>query len=103
MSKKDVRIYLDADYCDYLKQVADEQDSSLNQLIVSLVRKKYPMPRKPKEEQPTIDRAEVQKRLDEITRILDNAMKSEQAKVSPKSAFMFMINEQKRLRALLDD
>ena len=46
MDKKDIRIYFESDYADYLKQIADEQDVSVNHLIVSLVRKKYRLPEK---------------------------------------------------------
>ena len=103
MSKKDVRVYFDAEYCDYLKQVADEQDVSLNHLIVSLVRKKYPMPRKAKPEQPQIDLDAVKKKLDELTKLIDNAVANPSAKIHPKSAYMYLLDEQKRLKALLGE
>lgn len=105
MSKKDVRVYFDAEYCDYLKQLADEQDVSLNHLIVSLVRKKYPMPRKPKE-QPALDdfnREQLKQRLDELNKLIENAMKNDTAKIQPKSAFMFLLKEQKQLKELLGE
>ena len=107
MSKKDIRVYFDAEYCDYLKQVAEEQDVSVNHLIVSLVRKKYPMPRKQKQDfAPALDnstREELQQRLDDITKLIDNAMANPSAKIQPKSAYGFLMEEQKRLKKLLDD
>ncbi len=104
MSKKDVRIYFDAEYCDYLKQLADEQDVSLNHLIVTLVRKKYPMPRKPKEESSPvgIDRAEIQKLYEEISNRLDAAQNGGQ-KIKPYEFYLYLVEEQKRLKNLLGE
>jgi len=105
MAKKDIRIYFDAEYCDYLKQLADEQDVSVNHLIVSLVRKKYPMPKKPKPETPPtsngIDRAEIQKLYDEITNRLDAAQNGG-PKIKPYEFYTYLVEEQKHLKELLD-
>ena len=103
MSKKDVRVYFDAEYCDYLKQIADEQDVSVNHLIVSLVRKKYPMPRKQKQDSAPvgIDRAEVQKLYEEISNRLDAAQNGG-PKIKPYEFYNYLVEEQKRLKDLLD-
>lgn len=45
-AKKDFRIYCDSEYLEYLKQVATEQEVSLNRLVLDLLEKKYPMPKK---------------------------------------------------------
>ncbi len=103
MSKKDVRIYLDADYCDHLKAVATEKGTSLNSLIVEVVRKKYPMPRKPKADVPSaLDREATQKQLEEITKYLDSAQNGG-PKVKPYELYQYLLEEQKRLRALLGE
>ena len=44
--KKDFRIYCDEEYVEYLKQVASEQGISVNRLVMDLVEKRYPMPKK---------------------------------------------------------
>ena len=104
MSKKDVRVYFDAEYCDYLKQVADEQDVSLNHLIVSLVRKKYPMPRKQKQDSAPvgIDREVVQKLYEEISNRLAAAQNGG-PKIKPYEFYNYLVEEQKRLKALLGE
>ena len=43
MDKKDIRIYMDADFCDHLKSVAKDKGVSVNSLVSELVKKKYPM------------------------------------------------------------
>lgn len=104
MSKKDVRVYFDAEYCDYLKQIADEQDVSLNHLIVSLVRKKYPMPRKQKEVSTPvgIDRTEIKKLYEEITNRLEAAQNGG-PKIKPYEFYTYLVDEQKRLKTLLGE
>lgn len=102
MSKKDIRIYLDADYCDHLKAVATEKGTSVNNLIVELVRKKHPMPKKQKMPQGQFDREAIQKQLDEITKYLDSAQNGG-PKVKPYELYQYLLEEQKRLRALLDE
>jgi len=103
--KKDIRIYLDADYCDHLKAVATENGVSLNQLIVDVVRKKYPMPKKQKPApslQSLIDAEATKRQLEEITKHLERA-KSGGPKVKPVELYQFLVEEQKRLKALLDN
>lgn len=104
MSKKDVRVYFDSDYAEYLKQLADEQDVSVNHLIVTLVRKKYPMPKSKK--QPALDdlsREKLKQRLDDLDKLIENAKSIESAKIQPKSAFMFLLKEQKEIKELLGE
>lgn len=43
MDKKDIRVYLDADFCDHLKSIAKDKGISVNSLVSELVKKKYPM------------------------------------------------------------
>lgn len=103
MSKKDVRIYLDDDYCEYLKTVADEKGISINGLMLELLKKKYPMPKKPKTVLSADEKESAKQRLDEITRMLDNAQTNVSAKINPKSVYLFLLDEQKRLRDLLGE
>ena len=102
MSKKDIRIYLDADYCDHLKAVATEKGTSVNNLIVEVVRKKYPMPKKQKMPQGQFDREAIQRQLDEITKYLESAQNGG-PKVKPYELYQYLLEEQKRLRTLLDE
>ncbi len=104
MSKKDVRVYFDSEYCEYLKQIADEKDVSLNHLIVSLVRKKYPMPRKPKEDftPAGVDRTEIKKLYEEITNRLEAAQNGG-PKIKPYEFYTYLVDEQKRLKTLLGE
>ena len=58
MAKKDFRIYCEEEYIDHLKMVADEKGTSVNQLVLSVLTKKYPMPKKKKDQTstgPTLD------------------------------------------------
>ena len=104
--KKDIRIYLDADYCEHLKTVASENGTSLNQLIVDVVRKKYPMPKKQKPASPPvqglIDIEATKRQLEVITKHLEIAQ-SGGPKVKPYDLYQFLLEEQKRLKALLDN
>ena len=42
--KTDVRLYIEDDYKEYLKLLAEEQNISVNRLIMDVVQKKYPFP-----------------------------------------------------------
>ncbi len=44
--KSDIRLYVDSDYKSYLKLVAEQQEDSLNGLILELLNKKYPFNKK---------------------------------------------------------
>ena len=46
MSKKDFRLYCEEEYIEHLKAIADEKGTSVNQLVLSVLTKKYPMPKK---------------------------------------------------------
>ena len=50
MAKKDFRLYCEEEYIDHLKMVADEKGTSVNQLVLSVLTKKYPMPKKKKDQ-----------------------------------------------------
>ena len=50
MSKKDFRLYCEEEYIDHLKAIADEKGTSVNQLVLSVLTKKYPMPKKKKDQ-----------------------------------------------------
>ena len=53
MAKKDFRLYCEEEYIDHLKMVADEKGTSVNQLVLSVLTKKYPMPKKKKDQTST--------------------------------------------------
>ena len=58
MAKKDFRLYCEEEYIDHLKMVADEKGTSVNQLVLSVLTKKYPMPKRKKDQTstgPTLD------------------------------------------------
>ena len=96
--KKDIRIYLDEEYSDYLKKVAEQEGVSLNRLVVSVIRKKYPMPRKKEQG----DTEALRNQLNEITAYLD-AAQSGGPKVKPYNLYLYLQSEQERLRQLLGE
>ena len=46
--KTDVRLYIEDDYKEYLKLIAEEQNISVNRLIMDVVQKKYPLNKRAK-------------------------------------------------------
>ncbi len=103
MSKKDFRIYCEEEYIDHLKTVADEQDTSLNQLVLSVLTKKYPMPKKKKQPQsPTLDIEATKKHYEEIDKYITEASAGG-AKIKPYHLYLHLIEERDRLKKILDD
>ena len=103
MSKKDFRIYCEEEYIDHLKTIADEQDTSINQLVLSVLTKKYPMPKKKKQPQsPTLDVAATRKHYEEIDKYLNEASTGG-AKIKPYHLYLHLMEERDRLKKILDD
>ena len=105
MSKKDFRIYCDEEYIEHLRTIADAQDTSLNQLVLSVLTKKYPMPKKKKDQTstgPTLDIEATQKHYEEIDKYLTEAATGG-AKIKPYHLYLHLIEERDRLQKILDD
>ena len=73
MSKKDFRIYCDGEYVDHLKTVADENGVSVNQLVLSLLMKKYPMPKKKKLQAQELDLDAIRTQYDALDKFITEA------------------------------
>ena len=103
MSKKDFRIYCDEEYIEHLKTIADAQDTSLNQLVLSVLTKKYPMPKKKKQPQsPILDVEATRKHYEEIDKYLNEAATGG-AKIKPYHLYLHLMEERDRLKKILDD
>ena len=103
MSKKDFRIYCEEEYIEHLKTIADAQDTSINQLVLSVLTKKYPMPKKKKQLQfPTLDIEATRKHYEEIDKYLTEAATGG-AKIKPYHLYLHLIEERDRLKKILDD
>lgn len=103
MSKKDFRIYCEEEYIEHLKTVADAQDTSINQLVLSVLTKKYPMPKKKKQPQsPTLDVEATRKHYEEIDKYLTEAATGG-AKIKPYYLYLHLMEERDRLKKILDD
>ena len=75
MSKKDFRLYCEEEYIDHLKAIADEKGTSVNQLVLSVLTKKYPMPKKKKDQTtgPILDIEATQKHYEALNQYLTEA------------------------------
>ena len=100
MSKKDFRIYCDEEYINHLKTVADEQSTSLNQLVLSTLTKKYPMPKRNKK--PTLDIQATRKHYEEIDKYINEASTGGE-KIKPYHLYLHLIEERDRLKKILDE
>lgn len=103
MSKKDFRIYCEEEYIDHLRTIADAQETSINQLVLSVLTKKYPMPKKKKQSQsPTLDVKSTRKHYEEIDKCLTEATTGG-AKIKPYHLYLHLMEERDRLKKILDD
>ena len=103
MSKKDFRIYCEEEYIEHLRTIADAQDTSINQLVLSVLTKKYPMPKQKKEpESPTLDVEATRKHYEEIDKYLTEAATGG-AKIKPYHLYLHLMEERDGLKKILDD
>ena len=115
--KTDVRLYIEDEYKNYLKLLAEEQGISVNRLIMDLVEKKYPLNKKAKERienlsvlqddsdneeivfnAPMEEREKQIARLREVNAILKKAYDGE---TLPNEEYRALKEEQAELRAIL--
>ena len=102
MSKKDFRIYCDGEYVDHLKTVADENGVSVNQLVLWLLMKKYPMPKKKKPQAQELDLDAIRAQYDALDKFITEA-ESGGPKIKPYALYLHLQEERKRLADLLDN
>jgi len=100
MSKRDFRIYCDEEYLDHLKTVADENGVSVSQLVLSLVMKKYPMPKKKKPQAQNLDLDAIRTQYDTLDKFITDA-ESGGPKIKPYTLYVHLQEERKRLADLL--
>ena len=103
MSKKDFRLYCEEEYIDHLKAIADEKGTSVNQLVLSVLTKKYPMPKKKKDQTtgPILDIEATKKHYEALNQYLTEA-ENGGAKIKPYNLYLHLVEERDRLRNLLD-
>ena len=104
MAKKDFRIYCEEDYIDHLKTIADEKGTSVNQLVLSVLTKKYPMPKRKKDQTstgPTLDIEATRQHYNELDRHIKEA-EAGGARIKPKSLYAHLVAERDRLGELLN-
>ncbi len=104
MAKKDFRIYCEEDYIEHLKTIADEKDTSVNQLVMTVLTKKYPMPKRKKDQTtagPALDIEATKKHYEAINQFLTDA-ESGGAKIKPFALYQHLAEERNRLKNLLD-
>ena len=101
MAKKDFRIYCEEEYIDHLKTVADEKGTSVNQLVLSVLTKKYPMPKRAKPTSPALDIEATRQHYNELDRHIKEA-EAGGARIKPKSLYAHLVAERDRLGELLN-
>ena len=104
MAKKDFRIYCEEDYIDHLKTIADEKGTSVNQLVMTVLTKKYPLPKRKKDQTstgPTLDIEATKKHYEALNQFLTEA-ENGGAKIKPYALYQHLVAERDRLRNLLD-
>ncbi len=102
MSKRDFRIYCDEEYVDHLKTIADENGVSVSQLVLSLLMKKYPLPKRKKPQTQNIDLDAVRAQYDALDKFITDA-ESGGPKIKPYTLYLHLQEERKRLADLLDN
>lgn len=105
MAKKDFRLYCEEEYIDHLKMVADEKGTSVNQLVLSVLTKKYPMPKKKKDQTSTgsiLDIEATKKHYEALNQFLTEA-ENGGAKIKPYALYQHLVAERDRLKNLLDN
>lgn len=102
MAKKDFRIYCEEEYIDHLKTIADDKGTSVNQLVLSVLTKKYPMPKRTKDQTstgPALDIEATKKHYEAINQFLTEA-ESGGAKIKPFALYQHLVAERDRLKNL---
>lgn len=105
MAKKDFRIYCEEEYIDHLKTIADEKGTSVNQLVLSVLTKKYPMPKRKKDQTstgPALDIEATKIHYEVINQFLTEA-ESGGAKIKPFALYQHLVAERDRLKNLLNN
>ncbi len=101
MSKKDFRIYCEEEYINHLKTVADEKGTSVNQLVMTVLVKKYPMPKRAKPTSLTLDIEATRQHYKELDHHIKQA-ETGGARIKPKSLYTHLVAERDRLGELLN-
>ena len=104
MAKKDFRLYCEEEYIDHLKTVAEEKGTSVNQLVLSVLTKKYPMPKRKKDQTstgPALDIEATKKHYEELNNYITEATTGG-AKIKPYSLYLHLVEERDRLGELLN-
>ena len=102
MAKKDFRIYCEEEYIEHLRTVADEKGISVNQLVLSLLTKKYPMPKRAKPPKtPALDIEATRQHYMELDTHIKQA-EAGGARIKPKSLYTHLVAERDRLGELLN-
>ena len=102
MSKKDFRIYCEEEYIEHLRTVADEQNTSVNQLVLSLLTKKYPMPKRAKPPKTlALDIEATRQHYEELNKYITEATQGG-AKIKPYQLYLHLVAERDRLGELLN-
>ena len=105
MAKKDFRLYCEEEYIDHLKAIAEEKGTSVNQLVLSVLTKKYPMPKKKKDQTstgPALDIEATKKHYEALNQYLTEA-ENGGAKIKPYNLYLHLVAERDRLKNLLDN